>query len=171
MIAAAVLGFALLLLAAFALLNRQNQTVGMNQEIQYDDFAFSVLGAMRANSVGSYVSQHSTEGQFFVITMKIVNHAKAVNYSFDKAVAILVDEGGKEYGISAAGQKALDGETTKSGGCESEIPPGGSCVSDLVFELPRDVRISHLRVSGGGRTGDMLETIFYGRKIIKVTSN
>jgi hypothetical protein len=166
---AGLLVFSVIILSVLALLNRQNQTVGMKQEIQYDDFAFSVLGAVKANSVGSYVSQHSTEGQFYVVTMKIANHAKRVNYSFDKSVAILVDESGKEYRISATGQKALDGETTKSVGCESEIPPGGSCITDLVFELPKDVQVSHLRVSGGA-AGDVLNTIFYGKKIIKVTS-
>jgi hypothetical protein len=169
-IAAALLVLAVILLSVLALLNRQNQIVGMKQEIQYDDFAFSVLGAVKANSVGSYVSQHSTQGQFYVVTMKIANHAKQVNYSFDKSVAILVDESGKEYRISSTGQKALDGETTKRGSCESEIPPGASCITDLVFELPKDVQISHIRVSGGGAAGDVLDTIFYGTKIIKVTS-
>jgi hypothetical protein len=170
MIAAALLLLAVILPAAFALLNRRNQTVGLKQEIQYDDFAYSVLGAVKTTSVGSYRSQHSAEGQFYVITMKVANHARRANYSFDKAVAILVDESGREYHISSAGQKALDGETTKSAACESEIPPGGSCISDLVFELPKDVRVSHLRVSGGGKAGDLLDTIFYGRKIIKVES-
>jgi hypothetical protein len=170
LIGAGLLVSAVVLLAVLALLNRKNQTVGMRQEIQHDDSAFSVLGAVKANSVGNYVSQHSTEGQFYVVTLKVANHAKGANYSFDKAVAILVDESGKEYQISVAGQKALDGETTKSGGCESEIPPGGSCISDLVFELPKDVRVSHLRVSGGGKAGDVLDTIFNGKKIIKVES-
>src|SRR5215218_6592355 len=109
-IATALPVFAVIILSVLALLNRQNQIVGMKQEIQYDDFAFSVLGVVKANSVGSYVSQHSTEGQFYVVTMKIANHAKRVNYSFDKSVAILVDASGKEYRISATGQKALDGE-------------------------------------------------------------
>jgi hypothetical protein len=168
--AAALLVLALLVLSIFAVLNRHNQTVGLNQEIQYDDFAFSVLGTVKANAVGSYVSQQSTQGQFFIVTMKVTNYARRVNFSFDKAVAILVDEGGKEYQVSRAGQKALDGETTKSGGCESEIPPGASCVSDLVFELPKDARVSHVKVSGGSAAGDVLDTIFYGKKVIKVES-
>jgi hypothetical protein len=168
--AAALLLLTLALLSVFVVLNRHNQTVGLNQEVQYDDFAFSVLGTVKANAVGSYVSQQSTQGQFFVVTMKVTNYAKRANFSFDKAVAILVDETGKEYQISRAGQKALDGETTKSGGCESEIPPGASCVSDLVFELPKDARISHVKVSGGGTAGGVLDTIFYGKKIIKVES-
>jgi hypothetical protein len=168
--AAALLVMGLVLLCILAVLNRHNQTVGLNQEIQYDDFAFSVLGTVKVNAVGNYRAQQSTQGQFYIITMKVTNHAKRVNYSFDKAVAILVDESGREYHISSAGQKALEGETTKSGGCESEIAPGASCISDLVFELPKEARISHVRVSGGGAAGDVLDTIFYGKKVIKVES-
>ena len=168
--AAALLVLTLVLLSILVVLNRHNQTVGLHQEIQYDDFAFSVLGTVKANSVGSYVSQQSTQGQFYIVTMKVTNYAKRVNFSFDKQVAILVDESGKEYHISSAGQKALDGETTKSGGCESEIPPAASCISDLVFELPKGARISHVKVSGGGAAGDVLDTIFYGKKIIKIES-
>ncbi len=168
--AAALLVMVLVLLSSLAVVNRHNQTVGLNQEIQYDDFAFSVLGTVKANAVGNYVSQQVTEGQYYVVTMKVTNHAKRVNFSFDKAVAILVDESDTEYHISSAGQKALEGETTKSGGCESEIPPGASCVSDLVFELPKNARISHVKISGGGTAGDVLDTIFYGKKIIKVNS-
>jgi hypothetical protein len=166
--AAALLVIAVLVLAIVALLNRRNQIVGLNQEIQYDDFALSVLGTVKANSVGSVTTQHSTEGQFYVVTLKVTNQAKRVNYRFPKALAILIDESGREYHISSAGQKALDEETTKSGGCESEIPPGSSCVTDVVFELPKDVRISYVRISGGGAAGDVLDTIFYGKKIIKV---
>lgn len=168
--AAVLLVMAVVGLSILALLNRHNQVVGLNQEIQYDDFAFAVLGTVKANSVGSVTTQQSTDGQYYVVTMKVTNHAKRVNYRFPKNGAILVDEGGREYRVSAAGQRALEGETTKSGGCESEIPPGGSCITDLVFELPKEARISHLRISEGGAVGDVLDTIFYGRKIINVNS-
>jgi hypothetical protein len=166
--AVALLVIAVVLLSILALLNRRNQVVGLNQEIQYDDFAFSVLGTVKANSVGSITTQRSTDGQFYVVTLKVTNHARRVNYRFPKGGAILVDDSGKEYHISGAGQKALDGETTKSGGCESEIPPGASCITDLVFELPKEARISHVRISEGGAVGDVLDTVFYGKKIIKV---
>jgi hypothetical protein len=165
---ATLLVIAVALLAIFALLNRHNQIVGLNQEIQYDDFAFAVLGTVKANAVGSITTQQNTEGQFYVVTLKVTNHARRVNYQFPKSAAILVDEGGREYHISGAGQKALEGETTKGGGCESELPPGVSCVTDLVFELPKGARPSYVRISEGGAAGDVLDTIFYGKKIIKV---
>jgi len=152
-----------LLVAILALLNRHNQTAGFNQEIQYDDFAFSVVGSKEVATLGSTMAQ----GKFVVVTMKIANHARRVNYTFNKAVVILVDEDGKEYHISDRGQKALDAEPTHNGGCESEIPAGASCVTDVVFDVSKDVRVSHLRTSEGGSVGDVLDTIFYGRKIIK----
>ena len=41
------------LVAMLAVLNRKDQTVGLNQEIQYDDFAFSVQGVRKMRSLGS----------------------------------------------------------------------------------------------------------------------
>jgi len=41
------------LVAMLAVLNRKDQTVGLNQEIQYDDFAFSVQGVRKMSSLGS----------------------------------------------------------------------------------------------------------------------
>jgi hypothetical protein len=151
------------LVVVLALLNRRNQAVGYNQEIQYDDFAFSVVNAKPVSTIGNATAQ----GRFIVVTMKIANHARRVNYTFNKAVAILVDEDGREYHLSDAGQKALEAGPTHNGGCESEIPAGASCVTDVVFEVPNDARLSHFRISEGGMVGDVLDTVFYGRKIIK----
>ncbi len=153
-----------LLVVFLALLNRRNQAVGFQQEIQYDDFAFAVVGAKEVSSIGQ---SEVTDGHFVIVTMKIVNHARRVNYTFHKAVVILVDENGGEYRLSPVGQKALDAEPTRNGGCESEIPAGASCVTDVVFEMPKGVTISHLRISEGGAVGDVLDTVFYGNKIIK----
>ena len=51
----AAIGFSLL--AMLAALNRRDQNVGLNQEIQYDDFGFSVLGARKASALGKGDSQ------------------------------------------------------------------------------------------------------------------
>ena len=169
--AATVLVLGVGLLAVLALLNRHNQVVGFNQEIQYDDFAFSVLNLRKANTLNRSVSGEDGESAFYVVRMKIANHARRVNYTFKKSVVILVDDRGNEYHLSAAGQKAFESEPTYTGGCESDIPPGSSCLSDVVFQLPAAGKISHLRISEGGRLGDVADTIFYGNKVIKVSSD
>lgn len=165
---ATVLVLGLVSLSLLALLNRRNQTVGVNQEIQYDDFAFSVLNVKKAKLADGKLSGQNADGEFYVVTMKIANHARRVNYTFKKAVAILVDDRGNEYHLSEVGQKVLEAEPTQAGGCESEIPPGSDCITDIAFALPSGAKISYLRISEGGRVGDVADTIFYGKKIIKI---
>jgi hypothetical protein len=46
-----------------AALNRRDQNVGLNQEIQYDDFGFSVLGARKASALRKGDSQ-AADGVF-----------------------------------------------------------------------------------------------------------
>lgn len=151
------------LLAVLALLNRRDQTVGLNQEIQYDDFAFSVVAARTASALGKSDSQVPT-GVYYVVTIKVSNHAKRVDYTFKRNSAVLVDSLGREFRVSKTGQQAL--ETTQGQQCLAPIPAGASCTIDVVFDLPVDARLSQLRVSEGGLAGDILDVVFFGKKRI-----
>jgi Domain of unknown function (DUF4352) len=164
--AAIIVGLCLALLGILAALSRRNQVVGLNREIQYDDFAFSVLGARTATSVGEGESQANADGAYCVVTMRVANHARRVDFTFDKSVAILIDDRGREYHLSAGGQRALDSARKQRDECGDPIPAGASCTTEVVFELPAGARASQLRVSGGGPAGDILDTIFYGTKMI-----
>ena len=164
--AAIVAAIGLSLLAMLAVLNRRDQAVGLNQEIQYDDFAFSVLGVRKANSFGSGDSQTNVRGVYYVVTLKIANHAQRVDYTFKKASAILVDHQGREFHLSDDGQQKL--ESTQSTKCNGPIPAGGSCTTEIAFDLPADALPSQLRISEGGSIGDILDVVFYGKKRIEI---
>lgn len=165
---AVTVGLCLALLGILAALNRRNQVAGLNQEIQYDDFAFSVLGARAASRLGAGESEANGGGAYYVVTMKVTNHARRVDYTLDKRVAILIDDGGREYHQSPDGQRALDSAREQRDECDEPIPAGASCTTEIVFELPAGARAARLRVSGGGPAGDILDTIFYGRKTIEL---
>ena len=156
------------LVAMLAVLNRKDQTVGLNQEIQYDDFAFSVQGVRKVNSLGSGESQTNAEGVYYVVTLKIANHAKRVDFTFKRASAILVDGAGREFHLSENGQQSLD--ATHSNNCSGPIPAGASCTTELAFELPENAHASLLRMSEGGALGDILDFVFYGTKRIALGS-
>lgn len=151
------------ILAILALLNRRDQIVGLNQEIQFDDFAFSVVGIRKEGSIGKSDSQ-APVGVFYVLTIKIANHAKRVGYTFKKNSAVLVDTLGREFHLAKGAQEQI--ESTQGQQCTEAIPAGGSCVADVVFELPSDGRALQLRISEGGLAGDILDVVFYGKKRI-----
>jgi hypothetical protein len=151
------------LLALLALLNRRDQTVGLNQEIQYDDFAFSVLGVRKEDTLANGELRVSG-GVYYVVTIKITNHAKRVDYKFKKNSAVLVDAAGREFHLSRSGQEAL--ESAQGRQCTEPIPAGDWCTADVVFELPESARITQFRVSVGGLAGDILDVVFFGKKRI-----
>ena len=151
------------LLAVLALLNRRDQIVGLNQEIQYDDFAFSVVGIRKESSIGKSGSQ-APAGVYYVVTIKVANHAKRVDYRFKKNSAVMVDTFGREFHLARGAQEQL--ESTQGQQCTEAIPAGASCLADVVFELPSDGRALQLRISEGGLAGDILDVVFFGKKRI-----
>ena len=157
------------MLTMLALLNRKDQVVGLNQEIQYDDFAFSVQGVRKASSLGRGESQTTAMGTYYVVTLKIANHAKRVDFTFKRSSAILVDDNGREFHLSESAQRAL--ESIQGQECSGPIPAGGTCTAELAFELPETAHVSLLRISEGGALGDILDFVFYGTKRIALGSS
>ena len=165
-IAVAVLaGFGLVLLWLLGAQSKRETIVGLNQEIQFDDFAFSALGTRKAEALGGEEARKPSEGVYYVVTFKVANHAKRVDFEFNPAVTILVDGAGREYHISAQGQAILESIKTREGACKEAIPAGGTCVTELVFDVPVDINNPHIKMSFG-KIGDFLDTIFYGKRKI-----
>jgi len=156
------------MLGLLAVLNRKDQNVGLNQEIQYDDFAFSVQSVRKATSLGSGEFRNNAHGMYYIVTLKIANHAKRVDYRFKMSSPRLVDVEEKEFPVSVYGQQALESVMGKQ--CSSPIPAGASCVTELVFDLPSDAELKRFRISEGGLVGDLLDVVFFGRKTIELSS-
>jgi len=168
--AAAIFGLiALSLLALLALVNRRDQRLGLSEEIQVDDFGFSVLSVRKVDALGTGDSTSKPRGTYYIVALKIANHAKRVDYKFKTSSAVLVDESGRQYLFSTEGLAALQ-SVDQASLCAEPIPAGASCVTEVVFDLPREARLSHLRIAFGGMIGDLLERVFWGNKVIELGS-
>ena len=159
-------GFGLVLLWLLGAQSKSETVVGLNQEIQFDDFAFSALGSRKAATLGASGDQKPAEGLYYIVTIKVANHAKRVDFKFDPSSAVLLDRTGKEYHLSARGQEALDSTRTQSDACAQALSAGASCVTEIVFEVPADISDPHLKMSFGGKVGEFLDSIFYGKRKI-----
>ncbi len=157
------------LLAMLVLLNRRDETVSLNHEIRYDDFAFSVVSVRQAEFVGNPASLVKPAGLFYIVALKVANHAVRVDYTYKRHCALLVDEQGREYPPSAEGQPALEAMLGPVELCSAPIPAGASCVTEVVFDVPAGVRVSQLRITFGP-IADIFDPIFSGRKRISLTS-
>lgn len=153
------------LLALLVLVNRRDETVSLNHEIQYDDFAFSVLSVRQATEVGPAAATVKAQGDFYIVALRIANHAKRVDYDYKRNCAVLIDENGREYRHSSAGQSAIESTLSPSELCSAPIPAGQFCTTQVVFDVPTGVHISQLRISFG-TLGDMFDPVFSGRKRI-----
>ena len=157
-----------LLVMLLVVLNRRDETVSLNHEIQYDDFAFSVLSVRQAWFVGDGDRQVKPSGLFYIVTLKVANHAVRVDYKYNRGCALLVDEQGIEYSPSPEGQPALEATLSPSELCSAPIPAGASCVTEVVFDVPAGVSVSQLRITFGP-IADIFDPIFSGRKRIALT--
>lgn len=156
------------ILGMLVVLNRRDETVSLNQEIQYDDFAFSVLSVRRAEFVGAGAGMVKPAGLFYVVTLKVANHAVRVDYKYKSGCALLVDERGREYSPSPEGQPALEASLSPAELCSAPIAAGASCVTEVVFDVPAAVRVTQLRITFGS-IADILDPIFTGRKRIALS--
>jgi hypothetical protein len=165
-IAVAVLaGFGLILLWLLGAQSKRELVVGLNQEIQFDDFAFSALSTRKGAALGNEAAQKPSEGVYYIVTLKVANHAKRVDFKFNETTAVLVDGAGKEYCVSAQGQAAFDSTRPRKDACKEALPAGASCITELVFDVPADISNPHMKISFG-KIGDFLDSIFYGKRKI-----
>ena len=132
-----------------------------------DDFALSVLRfAKPTRRRGSSLIVPC--GCLLHVKLKIANHAVRMDYKYRRDLTLIIDELGKEYPPSTEGQSALEATLSPAEVCAAPIPPGQSCVKEVVFDVPTDAQISELRIYFG-ELGDIVEPIISGRKRIALT--
>jgi uncharacterized protein DUF4352 len=151
------------LLGTLALLNRRDERVGLGTEIRYDDFRFAALSARRAPAAGTLAPEN---GLFLIVTLRVSNRAKVVDYRFRTESAVLVDGRGGEWRPSAEATAALRAAEGKGDPFATELAPGESREGEFVYDVPADLRRPELRFSWGGSVAEALTLAFDGRKRI-----
>ena len=159
-------GLCLIFLALVVALNNRNQVVGLNQEIEYNDFGISVQKARKTSSLGSGVNKREALGVYCVVTVKVANHAEAVDSVFNNETLILIDVDGRQYHISAEGQDALESEAGYTDPCSTPILAGKECVTEVVFDIGASVSDLRMKISDGTPLGDIIDVIH--KKRIKI---
>jgi hypothetical protein len=152
---------AILTLFIFARLSAPERVVGPNTPVRFDDFDFSVTGVKR-------VPMDKSAGTYLVVRLHIQNHAKVVPFQFLRSTAFVVDDAGRQFGVSAEGQAYLDRRHGTTDPCAGKIPPGGECTTVLAFDVPEDAVNPRLKLAFGGPVGEFLDTMISGRTRIKL---
>ena len=118
--------------------------------------AYSVANTRQSKTLGNPPSQSTAQGTFTVVTIKTrfdettISPTRGSGLLYPNSrVLTLVDERGNKYSPSTEGQRALD--LAENGGTPLTTPlkPGGSYTTEVVFDLPPDVKAATLLVNEG----------------------
>jgi hypothetical protein len=118
--------------------------------------AYSVADVRLARTLGPAARPATARGVFYVVTVKTRFDEQTIapwrgNQPLmpNSRVATVLDADGREYEVAPAGRRAL--ELTEGTGMPFKTPlrPGESYTTELVFDLPADVRAPRLLIREG----------------------
>lgn len=106
--------------------------------------AYAVVDVATAPALGAGPGQVAARGTFYLVTLKVWFDERTISSRRPKALPLgpnpraaqVVDESGKRYGISIAGQQALEQGQGKQEPLNRPLQPGESYTTTLVFDLP-----------------------------------
>ena len=148
-------------------LARPEKVIGFGEKIHHDDFDYSVLKVEKLKNIGDGTLTTSTQGTFYVVTLKVENNAKRVMHVWNDLMAYIVDDAGKEYHLWPEGQKAWDLTNGKISASLHSTPAGLSETTQIVFDLPTDAKKPWLKIWKDVLMGDVFDGIAYRK--VKVT--
>ena len=118
--------------------------------------AYSVANTRQAKTLGNPPNQSNAQGTYTVVTIRTrfdettISPTRGDGLLYPNSrVLMLVDERGNKYSPSTEGQRAL--EAAQNGGTPMTAPlrPRGSYTTEVVFDLPLDVKAATLLVNEG----------------------
>ena len=118
--------------------------------------AYSIADVTQSKTLGNPPAQASAGGMFMTVTLKTSFDEKTIgprrgNESLtpNSRVVTVIDEQGRRYGPSEAGQRALEQSGLAGTPLNTALRPGESYLTTLAFDLPPDAKSPTLLVSDG----------------------
>ena len=118
--------------------------------------AYSIVEVKQAKTTGSAPNQAIANGVFTLVTMKTRFDETSISPGRGNAwltpnsrVVTVIDDQGRRYGPSAAGQNVLDQAGLSGKPLTTALRPGESYTTTVVFDLPADIRNPTLLMNEG----------------------
>lgn len=135
----------MLLLVGFSIATPQKE-VPIGTARCFDDWCITVEQAARQDAIGAT----RANGTFCIVTVRVSSLAKGRPQRETDVRASLIDDRGRRFDVSTAGQQALEQQGLAGKPLTSFADPGGSFESRLAFDVPRDVgRLNFVKSSWG----------------------
>jgi len=118
--------------------------------------AYSVANTSQAKTLGNPPNQITAQGIYTVVTIKTrfdettisPSRGNGLLYPNSRSLT-LVDERGNKYSPSSEGQRALEASQRSGTPLTTPLRPGESYPSEVVFDLPADVKATTLLINEG----------------------
>jgi hypothetical protein len=148
--AVALIGLYLITLLAFSLFSREKVLAfGVEKHFCEIDchLAYSITNVRKTKTLGVAPNEVTAQGVFYVVTIRTRFDETTISptrgnseLTPNSRVVTVSDEQGNSYNVSTEGERAL--EASEGGGTPLTKPlhPGEAYTTDLVFDLPADVR-------------------------------
>lgn len=118
--------------------------------------AYSIVNTRQSKTVGNSPNQSTAQGVYTVITIKTrFDETTIASWRGNgllypnSRVLTLVDERGNKYAPSADGQRALEASQSSGTALTTPLRPGESYTTDVVFDLPSEVKGATLLINEG----------------------
>lgn len=133
-------------------------------QVQLDDFGFTVLQSETTPRIGTQTAQ----GVFYVVTLKVSNHARRVSFRFDPATALVLDDAEQAHTPLPAARRAWFDAHGGNDPCARELLAGEACTTTLVYDLPADTHTPLFRMQFGGAFGELIDAMLYGNRAVRL---
>lgn len=118
--------------------------------------AYSVANTSQAKTLGNPPNQITAQGIYTVVTIKTRFDETTISPSRGNGLLYpnsrrltLLDDRGNRYSPSSEGQRALEASQSSGTPLTSPLRPGESYTSEVVFDLPADVKATTLLINEG----------------------
>jgi hypothetical protein len=142
----------------------KEKTIGLKQNIQHDDFEYSVQMVAKTRQIGD----KKAHGEFYLVTFQVENRAKRVGHRWSNDIAYCTDENGTLYEDHEEVQQELN-RLQPFGYRDHYLTPAGQVESTiLVYDLPAGIKEPCLKVRGEFLMGDLFDGCQYRKIRVKL---
>ena len=118
--------------------------------------AYSVANTRQSKTLGNSPNQSTAQGVYNVVTVKTRFDETTISPSRgngllypNSRVLTLLDEHGNKYSPSTEGERALEAAQSSGTALTTPLKPGESYTTEVVFDLPADVKATTLLINEG----------------------
>lgn len=118
--------------------------------------AYSIVNSRQSKTAGNLANQSTARGVYTIVTIKtrfdettIASGRGNGQLYPNNRLLTLVDDRGNKYAPSAEGQRALEAAQSSGTALTTPLRPGESYTTDIVFDLPPEVKNATLLINEG----------------------